>query len=110
MVDFFGNVQNVEVEHANATEPGSLKEDLIEIARLVEKWRKRDRDFASLREPLHENKTDAPPSSQFTKARNVAPVRMAAESSWEKRLVGASVLGACAAVWLAGSILGRPSV
>ncbi|PYH45685.1 CDC45-domain-containing protein [Aspergillus saccharolyticus JOP 1030-1] len=45
VVDFFGNVQNVEVENVNATEPGSLKEDLIEIARLVNRWRTHDRDM-----------------------------------------------------------------
>ncbi|PYH96685.1 cell division control protein 45 [Aspergillus ellipticus CBS 707.79] len=36
VVDFFGNVQNVEVENLNATDPGSLMEDLVEIARLIQ--------------------------------------------------------------------------
>lgn len=108
VVDFFGNVQNVEVENANATEPGSLKEDLAEIARLVEKWRKRDEEYSAIvgnsSQHRDENVSD---SVHLSPRKSVGPTKMAEDNSWGKRLVGLSVVGACTAIWVAGSILGR---
>ncbi|CAG8889540.1 unnamed protein product [Penicillium nalgiovense] len=112
VVDFFGNVQNVEVENANATEPGSLKEDLAEIARLVEKWQKRDEEYSAILGNSTGNVTqDLPSSSLHLKLKStVGTTKMAEDTSWGKRLVGISVVGACTAIWVAGSILGRSSV
>ncbi|KAJ6156180.1 hypothetical protein N7497_005065 [Penicillium chrysogenum] len=112
VVDFFGNVQNVEVENANATEPGSLKEDLAEIARLVEKWQKRDEEYSAILGNSAGNATeDLPSSSLHLKLKStVGTTKMAEDGSWGKRLVGISVVGACTAIWVAGSILGRSSV
>lgn len=121
VVDFFGNVQNVEVE-TNSTEPGSLKEDLAEIAKLIEKWRKREQEYlASLQADssnsshhyhVQQQAQQSPPSTSQKKAAKkaaaVAPVaKMTDEDSWTKRLVGLTVLGAGATIWLAGSILGK---
>jgi hypothetical protein len=113
VVDFFGNVQNVEVENANATEPGSLKEDLAEIMRLVEKWQKRDEEYSAIIGDSVQNATEKIPSSSHV---NLAPkkivgsTKMAEDSNWGKQLVGLSVVGACTAIWVAGSILGRSAV
>lgn len=118
LVDFFGNVQNVEVENANATEPGSLQEDLIEIARLVEKWRSHDREYLAAHADGSQNSTDVPLSDaesqtqkphSYDTANKVGPAKMTDVAIWEKRLIGTSVLGACAAIWFAGSKLGRSS-
>ncbi|KAL1983328.1 hypothetical protein VTN96DRAFT_10469 [Rasamsonia emersonii] len=118
VVDFFGNVQNVEVE-TNSTEPGSLKEDLAEIAKLVEKWRKRDQEYlASLQADSNNSshhhhvvgadQQKAQPSPSTSQKKAAAPVaKMTDEDSWTKRLVGLTVLGAGATIWLAGSILGK---
>ena len=106
VVDFFGNVQNVEVENANATEPGSLKEDLAEIARLVEKWQKRDVEYSAILNSSQAN-NDQHSSVHLSRRKTVGPTRMADEGSWGKRLVGISVIGLCTAVWVAGSYLGR---
>lgn len=116
VVDFFGNVQNVEVENANATDPGSLQEDLIEIARLVENWRKRDQQYsAASNDASNESSSDIASSngesrtlsSYLLQRKNVGPTKMSEENCWQKRVVGVSVLGACAAAWFAGSVLGR---
>ena len=112
VVDFFGNVQNVEIENANATEPGSLKEDLAEIARLVEKWRKQE-GYHAIRNDLpgrNESDVSAYPDIEvdrryYSQKRTKGPTKMTDESSWQKRLVGISVVAACTAVWLTGSIL-----
>jgi glycosylphosphatidylinositol transamidase (GPIT) subunit GPI8 len=113
VVDFFGNVQNVEVENANATEPGSLKEDLAEIMRLVEKWQKRDEEYSSIIGDSAQNVTDNVPSSSHVNLplkKTVGSTKMSEDSSWAKQLVGLSVVGACTAIWVAGSILGRSAV
>lgn len=119
VVDFFGNVQNVEVENANATDPGSLQEDLIEIARLVDNWRKRDQVYlanhtspenssssSSSSHTTASNKDSRSLSSYLLQRKNVGPTKMSEENCWQKRAVGVSVLGACAAVWFAGSVFG----
>jgi hypothetical protein len=109
VVDFFGNVQNVEVENANATEPGSLKEDLAEISRLAEKWRKRGEEYSAILGNSTQSQSENKKSSSVGLApkKTVGPTKMAEDNSWGKRLVGLSVVGACTAVWVAGSILGR---
>jgi hypothetical protein len=109
VVDFFGNVQNVEVENANATEPGSLREDLAEIARLVEKWQKRDVEYSAILNNSTEPQTSSP-SVHLPRKTTVGPTRMTDDSSWGKRLVGISVVGVCSAVWVASSYLGRSVV
>jgi glycosylphosphatidylinositol transamidase (GPIT) subunit GPI8 len=109
VVDFFGNVQNVEIENANATDPGSLKEDLAEIARLVEKWRKRDEEYSSILGNSSQSQSQGAqsPTVHLPSKKPVGATKMAEDGSWGKRLVGLSVVGACTAVWVAGSILGR---
>lgn len=112
VVDFFGNVQNVEIENANATEPGSLKEDLAELAQLVEKWRKQE-GYHAIRNDLpvrNESDMSSYPDTEvdpryYSRKRSKGPTKMTDESSWQKRFVGVSVVAACAAVWLTGSIL-----
>ncbi|KAL1962549.1 hypothetical protein VTN77DRAFT_9424 [Rasamsonia byssochlamydoides] len=112
VVDFFGNVQNVEVE-TNSTEPGSLKEDLAEIAKLVEKWRRREQEyFSSSNNSSHHVASadrEKTKSSSSTSQKKAAPgvAKMTDEDNWTKRLVGLTVLGAGATIWLAGSILGK---
>ena len=90
----------------------SLKEDLAEIARLVEKWQKRDEEYSAILGDSAGNVTeDLHSSSLHLKLKNtVGPTKMAEDGSWGKRLVGISVVGACTAIWVAGSILGRSSV
>ncbi|KAL4913536.1 peptidase C13 family-domain-containing protein [Aspergillus aurantiobrunneus] len=106
LVDFFGNVQSVEVEHTDSEEPGSLKEDLVEIARLVEKWRTVSQDYAAAGNITlpQDDASDSPVHE--VKRRKIGPVKLTEENPWEKRLIGLSVLGACAAIWFTGSALG----
>ncbi|KAL3436618.1 peptidase C13 family-domain-containing protein [Aspergillus tetrazonus] len=106
VVDFFGNVQSVEVEKADADEPGSLKEDLIEIAQLVEKWRTFSQDYAVANSTSQQEETRSAPAYEV-KRKNVGPARLTDETPWEKRLIGLSILGAFAAVWFTGSTLGK---
>lgn len=117
VVDFFGNIQNVEVE-TNSTEPGSLKEDLAEIAKLVEKWRKRDQEYLSSLQQENDNSSHHHlvnadkgkiqlSSASREKAAAAGVAKMTDQDSWTKRLVGLAVLGVGTTIWLAGSILGK---
>jgi phosphatidylinositol glycan class K len=115
VVDFFGNIHNVEVE-TNTTEPGSLKEDLAEIAKLVEKWRRRDQEYlssslqsdnSSLHHLHHHNASIDSHKKAAAAAATTVVTKMTDDDLWMKRLVGLTVLGAGATIWLAGSILGK---
>ncbi|GAD98752.1 hypothetical protein PVAR5_7453 [Paecilomyces variotii No. 5] len=115
VVDFFGNVQNVEVEGANSTGPGSLREDLQEIAKLVEKWQQRDREYLASLSRADNTTSDHPyasdderdSASSSLKRRTAGATKMTNEDTWGKRLVGLTVLGGFAALWAAGSFLGK---
>jgi GPI-anchor transamidase subunit K len=112
VVDFFGNIQKVEVE-GNSTESGSLVKDLAEIAKLVDRWRRRDQEHLSTTQN-NTNSISAPVlpgnEGQLTYApqkRIAAATKMTSEDCWSKRLVGALILTGGVAVWVAGSILGQ---
>ncbi|EED22254.1 GPI anchor transamidase, putative [Talaromyces stipitatus ATCC 10500] len=117
VVDFFGNTQAVQVE-SNATRgPGSLKEDLDEIAKLVEKWQRREQGYPFLQNRTiasDEKQKQSEPSSTAAAAATdrhrqvvVGASKMTDEDSWTKRLVGLAVIGAGTGLWLAGSVFGR---
>jgi glycosylphosphatidylinositol transamidase (GPIT) subunit GPI8 len=115
VVDFFGNTQNVQVESNATTGPGSLKEDLDEIAKLVEKWQRREEEYPVLTQNTttfsdQEDKRSEPsPAAGTDRRRQVVAgaSKMTDEDSWTKRLVGLAVVGAGTGLWLAGSVLGR---
>ncbi|EEH34297.1 GPI-anchor transamidase [Paracoccidioides lutzii Pb01] len=110
VMDFFGNVQNVDVDgdNANITDPGSLKEDLVAIARLVEEWKRREsHEQASSMEPISSNATETSPTSTPPYRRSPGAMKMDESKSWSNQLVGLSVLTSLGAVWFAGSLLGK---
>lgn len=115
VVDFFGNTQNVQVESNATTGPGSLKEDLDEIAKLVEKWQRREEEYPFLTQNTttafeEKDKRSKPsPAAGADRRRQVVAgaSKMTDEDSWTKRLVGLAVVGAGTGLWLAGSVLGR---
>lgn len=118
VMDFFGNVQNVVVDGDNTsnnqTEPGSLEEDLLAIAKMVDQWQQDQKSMLSKENDtsfqsdhsefvVEERDHDKPASSSKT---NTDAVKMEDEQSWKNRLVSLAVLGGCAAVWFTGSRLG----
>ncbi|EEH15939.1 hypothetical protein PABG_06026 [Paracoccidioides brasiliensis Pb03] len=110
VMDFFGNVQNVDVDgdNANITDPGSLKEDLVAIARLVEEWKRREsHEQASSMEPISSNTTETAPTSTPPYQRSPGAMKMDDSKSWSNQLVGLSVLTSLGAAWFAGSLLGK---
>lgn len=93
VMDFFGNVQNVEIEgQGNET---AWREDLAQIEKMIQKARARH------------NQSELP--SQEEKNNNQRPLKRAGAmkvdtgSGWLKHAGGALALLGCAGVWAAGS-------
>lgn len=123
VMDFFGNVQNVEVEGAesgsgNKTDVAALKEDLAAIAKLVEEWKQQEQAYTPPKNLSHgEGATVSisQTSSEQQRYHKISPqdqarpgaMRMQDGNTWSKKLIGLSVLGGLGAAWFAGSILGK---
>lgn len=112
VVDFFGNIQNVEVEDSSLNSTGSLKEDLAEIAQLVEKWQRRDQEYLSANKNSTSSQSNnvprqpSPPATAQTKT-PTGVTKMVDDNGWTKRLVGLAILGTGASAWLATSVLSK---
>ncbi|TGO13500.1 hypothetical protein BTUL_0068g00070 [Botrytis tulipae] len=97
LMDFFGNVQNVEVDKiANDTE---WKEDLLSLGKKI----------AELRERTQTAEKNATSSASLSGDRPTRKIRAAKvevdDSWWGKKAVGAWALAGCSLVWLAGTYL-----
>ncbi len=102
VMDFFGNVQNVEVGDggrgkANETE---WREDLVQLGKIIAARRKgneidNSRDAAILAQKVGLE-------SKFPQRKHGA-VKVEAEAGWGSKVVGAWALGGCALMWFAGS-------
>jgi phosphatidylinositol glycan class K len=98
ITDFFGNIQNVEVDRAG--DDGSLEEDLLELSKKIAALRRQD-------EEAHGgNVTSVPASRPTERAHKVqGAAALTDDSWWTKKLVGATALAGCAALWGLGSLL-----
>lgn len=97
LMDFFGNVQNVEVDGGrNDTE---WKEDLLLLGKKIADIRERaERD--------ERNATSAGETGPATKVAKMKVAKVQADDSWwGKKAVGAWALAGCTLAWMAGSYL-----
>ncbi|KAF7870252.1 uncharacterized protein EAF02_009442 [Botrytis sinoallii] len=97
LMDFFGNVQNVEVDKiANDTE---WKEDLLSLGKKIAELRERT-------EAAEKNATSSAPLSGNHPTRKIRAAKVEVDNSWwAKKAVGAWALAGCSLVWLAGTYL-----
>lgn len=99
VTDFFGNVQNVEVD---GTKNNTLEEDLLALSKHIAELRKRVGE---------EEGEDARSNSTLDKKRVTANNRVKSakplteENWWAKKLLGAVVVGGCVSLWGLGSLL-----
>lgn len=96
VMDFFGNVQNVEVDKiADETE---WKEDLLSLGKKIAELRERTE--------AAENSSSSTTPLTSQPARKIRAAKVEADNSWwEKKVVGAWALAGCSLVWLAGTYL-----
>lgn len=102
LTDFFGNVQNVEVDRAkNST---ALEEDLLSLSRTIAALHRRaDEEEAALKKN----------STGDSEAKKAKPVQHKAqfakpltdENWWAKKLLGAAAVGGCTLLWGLSSYL-----
>lgn len=96
VMDFFGNVQNVEVDKiADETE---WKEDLLSLGKKIAELRERT-------EAAENNSFSTTPLTNQPACKIRAAKVEADNSWWEKKVVGAWALAGCSLVWLAGTYL-----
>ncbi|KAK2809135.1 glycosylphosphatidylinositol anchor biosynthesis [Arthroderma sp. PD_2] len=115
VMDFFGNVQEVEVEggsNVNSSEP-SIKEDLVAIAKLVEQWKEMEREY--MNNTANPSPVDEQQQRASTPAARVnspihklaGPMKIRDTDDWSKRVIGLSLLAGMGGIWFAASLLGR---
>ncbi|KAK8223676.1 peptidase C13 family-domain-containing protein [Phyllosticta capitalensis] len=107
VMDFFGNVQNVEMEGVGRNET-KLQEELEYLSRVIDEAKRRAA-----------NESDAPPAPAYTAAglseevrvepqrvkKFEGPARVEKEGGWSKQVVGVSALLGLAGLWTAASWL-----
>lgn len=101
ITDFFGNIQNVEVDRANES---ALEEELLALSRTIALLRKKEAETAA----ASGNVTSMPasvPSEPAKKTRGITA--LSDNDRWTKKIVGATALAGCALLWGIGSFLER---
>jgi phosphatidylinositol glycan class K len=103
VMDFFGNVQNVEVDSdGNATE---FKEDLLLLGKKIAELQER----ASAQEAGEKNTSIPEPELAPRTTRNIRAAKVQAdERSWGKTAMGVWALAGCSLVWWLGSHMESP--
>lgn len=104
ITDFFGNVQNVEVDGAkNAT---TLEDDLLALGKTIAHLRQKAEEVeATGQNATEKDDTNKRPTPQV-KVQFAKP--LTDDNWWTKKLFGATALAGCALLWGVGSYLESP--
>ncbi|KAF3040034.1 glycosylphosphatidylinositol anchor biosynthesis [Didymella keratinophila] len=101
IMDFFGNVQNVEVEGEKRNET-QWRQELEAIERMINEAKRRHNESLSVHPQTQHVVEEAKPAQSLRK-QGAAMVQE--EQGWSKQTVGAAALVGCAVAWVAGSWL-----
>lgn len=98
VTDFFGNVQNVEVDASKNT---TLEEDLLALSKHIAELRRRADGDDEVSE-----KNTSEVKRRETNAHKIQTTKPLTDDNWwAKKLIGAVVLGGCVSLWGLGSFL-----
>jgi glycosylphosphatidylinositol transamidase (GPIT) subunit GPI8 len=103
VMDFFGNVQNVEVEGGVGNET-AWQEELQAIERMINDARKRHNESLA-GAPLHEVEQAPVAKASKPSLKKEGAARVKSDGGWSKQLAGVAALLGCVGVWAAGSWL-----
>ncbi|KAF2020757.1 hypothetical protein BU24DRAFT_487309 [Aaosphaeria arxii CBS 175.79] len=103
IMDFFGNVQNVEVDSEAARNETQWREDLAAIERMIIEANRRHNESLNLSPHKHHVVEEAKSADTQRSLRKEGAVKVDEEAGWSKQLVGAAALLGCASIWVAGS-------
>ncbi|KAK4134022.1 hypothetical protein BT67DRAFT_434180 [Trichocladium antarcticum] len=100
VTDFFGNVQNVEVDGSQNTT--LLEEDLLSLSRTIaDLHHKAEEEEVALTKNKTVGEAATQPRTQFAKP-------LTDENWWTKKILGATAVAGCALLWGIGSYLEGP--
>lgn len=99
ITDFFGNIQNVEVDRANST---ALEEELLDLSKTIAVLRR----IQAEEEASPNNGTGAPVNVPAQAAKKMqGATALTDDDWWTKKVVGATALAGCALLWGLGSYM-----
>jgi GPI-anchor transamidase subunit K len=102
VVDFFGNVQTVEVQ-GNQTETDQLREDMAGLRKLITEYQKRA-DHQQESRTVTAGETKAPSLEALKHSQSledpIKAISLRDEIGWRRQLGGTAVIGGLSAIWL----------
>jgi glycosylphosphatidylinositol transamidase (GPIT) subunit GPI8 len=103
VMDFFGNVQNVEVEGGQGRNESEWRRELEAIEMMIEEAKRRHNEsLATAPHPVQVIE-EAKAVETMQALRREGAMRVDEESGWKKQAVGAAALLGCVGMWVAGS-------
>jgi len=97
LTDFFGNVQNVEVDGAKNT---TTEQDLISLSKTIAALHKKAEEEEAA---LKQNSTTAPKAKLSSQRKIQSTKPLTDDNWWTKKIYGATALAGCALLWGVGS-------
>ncbi|KAJ4385713.1 glycosylphosphatidylinositol anchor biosynthesis [Gnomoniopsis smithogilvyi] len=104
VTDFFGNVQNVEVD---GTKNNTLEEDLLALSKHIAELRRREDERDEEAAKVNTTKGEKKRETRGHSIKSAKP--LTDDNWWAKKLLGAAVLGGGLAAWGLGSLLEKSS-
>ncbi|KAL7963019.1 GPI-anchor transamidase precursor [Trichoderma compactum] len=100
ITDFFGNIQNVEVDRAKDL---ALEEELVGLSKTIAMLRRREAEEDAAR---HNVSSSIPASVPTAPPRKIQGAKALTEDDWwTKKVIGAAALAGCALLWGVGTLL-----
>ncbi|KAI0466895.1 peptidase C13 family-domain-containing protein [Xylaria cf. heliscus] len=98
LTDFFGNIQNIEVDGAKNS---TVDDEMLALSRTIARLRAMaDQQDRETENNVTSADTEAPPRKRIQLAKSLTD-----DNWWSKKVVGATTLAGCAALWTLGSYL-----
>lgn len=109
LTDFFGNVQNVEVDEASGKN-STLEEDLLGLSRTIAALRKKADEEDAAAALQKKNKTSGEQREKIAvlgakKGGGQFAKQLSEDNWWTKKVFGATAVAGCALLWGLGSFL-----
>ncbi|KAK3209990.1 hypothetical protein GRF29_44g1274118 [Pseudopithomyces chartarum] len=106
IMDFFGNVQNVEIDPENQKSEAQWREELEAIDKMILEAKRRHNESLHVRpQAQHIMEEVVATESQPQNTKKPGATKIDTESNWPKQIVGAAALVGFAGIWAAGSYL-----
>jgi GPI-anchor transamidase subunit K len=99
LTDFFGNIQNVEIDGSKNT---TIDEEIMALSKTIARLSK----LAEEEEAASKNATSEPAKVEPRPQRRLQQAKPLTDDNWwVKKLIGATALAGCTALWALGSFL-----